>query len=148
MNEMLAEIKTIENPFLDYLGVQTLNMENGRAVIMLDLRNEHMNSWQITHGGVIMTMLDVVMATAGRSLHADKKGLVTVEMKTSFLQPGGIRGGRLEARASAFHQSTTMCFCDAEVWNGEKLVAKAMGTYKYLRSLKSAAGLKKLGGSD
>jgi uncharacterized protein (TIGR00369 family) len=80
----------------------------------LDLTERHMNSWQITHGGVIMTMLDVVMAMAGRSLHEDLKGVVTVEMKASFLQPGGVAGGRIEARGKAFHQSTTMCFCEAK----------------------------------
>jgi acyl-coenzyme A thioesterase PaaI-like protein len=85
---------------------------------------------------------------AGRSLHEDLKGVVTVEMKTSFLQPGGVAGGRIEARGKAFHQSTTMCFCEGEVWNGDRLVAKAMGTFKYLRRLKSGENMKKLYGSD
>ncbi|MFZ6747998.1 PaaI family thioesterase [Undibacterium sp. Ren11W] len=136
------------NPFLDSLGVELLEMENGTARLGLDLKPQHMNSWQITHGGVIMTMLDVVMAMAGRSLSAELKGVVTIEMKTSFLQPGGIAGGRVEARGKAFHQSTTMCFCEGEVWNGDKLVAKSMGTFKYLRRLKSGENMKKLYGSD
>ena len=136
------------NPFLDALGVELLEMENGSAKLGLELQARHMNSWQITHGGVLMTMLDVVMAMAGRSLSAELKGVVTIEMKTSFLQPGGIVGGRIEARGKAFHQSTTMCFCEGEVWNGDKLVAKAMGTFKYLRRLKSGENMKKLYGSD
>ncbi|MBC3830529.1 PaaI family thioesterase [Undibacterium amnicola] len=143
-----SAISKIENPFLDYLGIVSGEMREGKASLYLDLHHHHMNSWQITHGGVLMTLLDVVMAMAGRSLHDDQKGVVTVEMKTTFLQPGGIEGGRLEARSVAFHQSTTMCFCDGEIWSGDKLVAKAMGTYKYLRSLKSKAGLVKMGGSD
>lgn len=136
------------NPFLHDLGVEFLEMEDGHARLSLDLTERHMNSWQITHGGVIMTMLDVVMAMAGRSLHEDLKGVVTVEMKTSFLQPGGVAGGRIEACGKAFHQSTTMCFCEGEVWNGDRLVAKAMGTFKYLRRLKSGENMKKLYGSD
>lgn len=136
------------NPFLAGLGVKHIEMADGRARLTLDLHERHMNSWQIAHGGVIMTLLDVVMAHAGRSLTADLKGVVTVEMKTSFLQPGGIAGGRLEARGQAFHQSTTMCFCEGEVWNGDKLVAKAMGTFKYLRRLKSGDNMKKFCGSD
>ena len=136
------------NPFLHDLGVEFLEMEDGHARLSLDLTERHMNSWQITHGGVIMTMLDVVMAMAGRSLHEDLKGVVTVEMKTSFLQPGGVAGGSIEARGKAFHQSTTMCFCEGEVWNGDRLVAKAMGTFKYLRRLKSGENMKKLYGSD
>ncbi len=136
------------NPFLHDLGVEFLQMKDGRATLALDLTERHMNSWQITHGGVLMTMLDVVMAMAGRSLSAELKGVVTVEMKTSFLQPGGIVGGRIEARGKAFHQSTTMCFCEGEIWSGERLVAKSMGTFKYLRRLKSGENMKKLCGSD
>jgi uncharacterized protein (TIGR00369 family) len=136
------------NPFLHDLGVEFLEMKDGHATLALDLTERHMNSWQITHGGVLMTMLDVVMAMAGRSLSAELKGVVTVEMKTSFLQPGGIVGGRIEARGKAFHQSTTMCFCEGEIWSGERLVAKSMGTFKYLRRLKSGENMKKLCGSD
>lgn len=144
----IAQPTPVLNPFLHDLGVEFLEMENGQARLALDLTGRHMNSWQIAHGGVIMTMLDVVMAMAGRSMNSDLKGVVTVEMKTTFLQPGGVPGGRMEARGKAFHQSTTMCFCEGEVWNGDKLIAKAMGTFKYLRRLKSGENMKKLYGSD
>ncbi|MFZ6642101.1 PaaI family thioesterase [Undibacterium sp. TC4M20W] len=144
----IAQPTPVLNPFLHDLGVEFLEMENGHARLALDLSERHMNSWQIAHGGVIMTMLDVVMAMAGRSMNSDLKGVVTVEMKTTFLQPGGVPGGRMEARGKAFHQSTTMCFCEGEVWNGDKLIAKAMGTFKYLRRLKSGENMKKLYGSD
>ena len=144
----IAQPTPVLNPFLHDLGVEFLEMENGQARLALDLTGRHMNSWQIAHGGVIMTMLDVVMAMAGRSMSSDLKGVVTVEMKTTFLQPGGVPGGRMEARGKAFHQSTTMCFCEGEIWNGDKLIAKAMGTFKYLRRLKSGENMKKLYGSD
>jgi uncharacterized protein (TIGR00369 family) len=136
------------NPYLHDLGVEFLEMQDGRAKLALDLRETHMNSWQVAHGGVIMTLLDVVMAMAGRSLSDDLKGVVTVEMKTNFLQPGGVPGGRIEARGHAYHRSTTMCFCEGELWNEDKLIAKAMGTFKYLRRLKSGENMKKLCGSD
>ncbi|MBI3285929.1 MAG: PaaI family thioesterase [Burkholderiales bacterium] len=148
MTESITQANQALNPFLHELGVEFLEMENGQARLALDLSERHMNSWQITHGGVLMTMLDVVMAMAGRSLSAELKGVVTLEMKTTFLQPGGVPGGRIEARGKAFHQSTTMCFCEGEIWNGERLVAKAMGTFKYLRRLKSGENMKKLYGSD
>ncbi|KIF82546.1 PaaI family thioesterase [Noviherbaspirillum autotrophicum] len=125
----------VEIPFLHDLGVDFLGMSNGEAQIALDLQHRHMNSWQVTHGGVIMTLLDVVMSMAGRSLDPDARGGVTIEMKTSFLQPGGKPGGRIVAKGKALHRSTTMCFCEGEIWNGDKLVAKATGTFKYLKRL-------------
>jgi acyl-CoA thioesterase len=120
-------------PFLRDLGVEFIGAANGEAEIALDLTERHMNSWQVAHGGVVMTLLDVVMAMAGRSLDPDARGGVTIEMKTSFVQPGGHVGGRVVAKGKAFHRSTTLCFCEGEAWNGDKLVAKAMGTFKYLK---------------
>ncbi len=131
----------VEIPFLNQLGVEFLGMADGRAQIALGLKPEHMNSWQVTHGGVVMTLLDVVMSLAGRSLDPDSRAGVTVEMKTSFLQPAGRPGNRIVATGHAFHRSTTMCFCEAELHDGDKLVAKAMGTFKYLKRLDVAAKL-------
>ncbi len=128
-------------PFPEHLGVEFVSMEGGRAEIALTLEPRHMNSWQVTHGGITMTLLDVVMALAGRSLDPDARAAVTVEMKTSFLQPGGKPGSRLIATGQAFHRSTTMCFCEGEVRDGERLVAKAMGTFKYIRRLDIASKL-------
>jgi len=132
----------VEIPFLRDLGVEFLGMENGEAQIALDLLPRHMNSWEVTHGGVTMTLLDVAMSMAGRSLDPTARAGVTIEMKTSFLQPGGSAGERIVAKGKAYHRTTTMCFCEGEVWSGDKLVAKAMGTFKYLRRLDVA---KKLG---
>ena len=131
----------VEIPFLNHLGVEFLEMEKGRARIALNLQPEHMNSWHVTHGGVTMTLLDVVMSLAGRSLDPDSRAGVTVEMKTSFLQPAGKSGHRLIASGFAFHRSTTMCFCEGEVHDGDKLVAKAMGTFKYIKRLDVASKL-------
>ena len=125
----------VDNPFLEELGVEFLHMADGEAQVALELAPRHMNSWHVSHGGLTMTLLDVAMSLAGRSLYPDAKAAVTVDMNTSFVQPGGRPGGRLVARGKAFHRSTTMCFCEGEVWNGDKLVAKSMGTFKYLKRL-------------
>ena len=132
----------IDIPFLEDLGMELLEMGDGQARVALALKQRHMNTWRVAHGGVTMTMLDVAMALAGRSLDPNARGAVTVEMKTSFLQPAGKAGGRLVASGKAFHRSKTMCFCEGELWNGERLVAKAMGTFKFLKRLDVADKLK------
>jgi acyl-CoA thioesterase len=120
-------------PFVKDLGVEFLSAESGRAVLALDLAPRHLNSWAVAHGGVLMTLLDVAMAVAGRSLDPEAGAGVTVEMKTSFLQPANA-GTRLIATAHAFHRSSTMAFCDGEVRDTkERLIAKSMGTFKYLK---------------
>ena len=130
-----------EIPFLNDLGVDFLGMGNGCAQVALTLEKRHLNSWHVAHGGVVMTLLDVVMSMAGRSLDPEARGGVTVEMKTSFMQPGGVLGSRIVAKGKAIHRSTTMVFCEGELWNGEKLVAKASGTFKYLKRTDAARKL-------
>jgi acyl-CoA thioesterase len=120
-------------PFVKDLGIEFLAADAGRATIALQLTARHLNSWNVVHGGVVMTLLDVAMAVAGRSLDPEAGGGVTVEMKTSFLQPGHA-GTRLIASGHAFHRSKTMAFCDGEVRDEEgRLIAKSMGTFKYIR---------------
>jgi acyl-CoA thioesterase len=118
-------------PFIKDLGVEFISAENGRAAVALDLAPRHLNSRSVAHGGVIMTLLDVAMAIAGRSLDPAAGGGVTVEMKTSFVQPADV-GARLIATAHAFHRTSTMAFCDGEVRDAhDRLIAKSMGTFKY-----------------
>ncbi len=120
-------------PFIRDLGVEFVSAENGRAVLALDLAPRHLNSWSVAHGGVLMTLLDVTMAAAGRSLDAFAGGGVTVEMKTNFLQPANA-GTRIIASARAYHRSGSMAFCDGEVRDGqERLIATSMGIFKYRR---------------
>ena len=127
-------------PFIKELGVEFISAGDGRSVVALNLEPWHLNSWSVAHGGVLMSLLDVAMAVAGRSLNANAGGGVTVEMKTSFLQPAKA-GSRLIVSGYAFHRSTTMAFCEGEARDAnDRLIAKAMGTFKYLKSVGGSDG--------
>jgi uncharacterized protein (TIGR00369 family) len=92
-----------------------------------------MNTWDVAHGGVTMTLADVALAMAARSLAGDGVGVVTVEMKVNFMQPGR---GELRATARVLHRSTTMAYCEGEIRDSEgHFVGKALGTFKYMRRL-------------
>jgi acyl-CoA thioesterase len=117
-------------PFIQELGVEFISAANGRSVVALNLADWHMNSWAVAHGGVLLSLLDVTMAVAGWSLDPGAEGGITVEMKTSFLQPAK-SGSRLTASGHAFHSSRTLAFCEGEIRDGDdRLIAKAMGTFK------------------
>ncbi len=129
-------------PFLQELGIKVLESGGGAAQVELTLQACHLNGWHVAHGGVIMTMLDNVMSLAGRSMEPDIRGGVTIEMKTSFMQPGGKVGCHLIAKGKVAHASASIYFCEGELWNGDKLVAKATGTFKFLRRTDVAKKLK------
>ncbi|AKM28969.1 phenylacetic acid degradation protein [Pandoraea faecigallinarum] len=124
---------SIQSGFIDHLGIELLRAEDGESELRLALSAKHLNSWEVMHGGVTMALLDVALSTASRSVAPEGTGVVTIEMKTSFMQPGS---GEMRAFGRLLHRSTTMAYCEGEVrdTNG-KLVAKAMGTFKYLRRL-------------
>ncbi|MBB3196456.1 PaaI family thioesterase [Roseateles terrae] len=124
-------------PFVQQLGFELTRLEDGEAELSLSVRELHLNSWEVAHGGVLMTLLDVAMAHAARSIHRDQPdfgpGVVTVEMKTSFMRPGE---GQLRAVGRLLHRSTTMAFCEGSVLGEDgKLCAHATGTFKYLKAL-------------
>jgi uncharacterized protein (TIGR00369 family) len=134
MSEPAASLDAI--PFMRDLGAVLVRAEGGQAELRLDLADRHMNSWGVGHGGVVMALLDVAMARAGRSLEHDAPGTVTVEMKTSFFAPAR---GQLRAVGRVLHRSITMAYCEAELFSGDgTLAAKAMGTFKFLHRLDAA----------
>ena len=87
----------VEIPFVTHLGFELEKFENGESAIGFTPKPEHLNSFAVTHGGAVMTLLDVALATAARSVQTDM-GVVTIEMKTSFMQPAPGDGSRLTAK--------------------------------------------------
>ena len=76
----------VEIPFVHHLGFELVLFEGGQSRIDYEPKPEHLNSFDVTHGGACMTLLDVTMAVAARSVAKDM-GVVTIEMKTTFMQP-------------------------------------------------------------
>ena len=124
-------------PFVEELGLELWGFGDGHAELRVDLAEAHLNSWEVAHGGVLMTMLDVAMAHAARSIHSHLPdrgpGVATIEMKTSFMRPAE---GELRALGKLLHKTTTMAFTEGSVVDGEgRLCAHATATFKYLRAL-------------
>jgi uncharacterized protein (TIGR00369 family) len=118
-------------PFASYIGIRLRAHGDGQAVVEADLRPELMNSWDSAHGGVVMTLLDVAMAVAARSMDPKAAGAITVEMKTSFI---GTCQGLLVAHGRCIHLGRSVAFCEGEARDAAgKLVAKATGTFMVRR---------------
>ena len=122
----------VEIPFVTHLGFELLRFEDGQSEIGYEPRPEHFNSFNVTHGGACMTLLDVTMAAAARSV-AQEMGVVTIEMKTSFMQPAR---GKLSAKGRLVHRTATMAFTEATIYDSEgRACAQAIGTFKYVKRL-------------
>ena len=128
---------TVHIPFVEMLGFELISFNAGQAEIALELREELTNSRDMAHGGVSMTLLDVAMAHAARSPNQpgqpETHGVVTIEMKTTFMCPGV---GRLRGLGRLVHRTQSMAFCEGTILNESgSVVAQATGTFKYVRAL-------------
>jgi uncharacterized protein (TIGR00369 family) len=138
-------------PFVEQLGFELLRFEAGEAELAVTLRPELLNSWEVAHGGLTMTLLDVVMAHAARAPDvpggASRPGVVTIEMKTTFMRPGL---GRLLAEAEVLERTASMAFCCGAVFDEhDKLVAHGTGTFKYMKGLPAGGRrIQRAGASD
>jgi uncharacterized protein (TIGR00369 family) len=120
----------VEIPFVDHLGFQLLKMEGGQSELQYLPRPEHMNSFLVTHGGAVMTLLDVTLATAARSIDMET-GVVTIEMKTTFMQPCR---GLLTGKGRLMHRTQSMAFTEGTIYDAEgRACAHATGTFKYVK---------------
>ena len=120
-------------PFVDHLGMTLERFDGGEATLHLLPRPEHRNSHGVVHGGVVMTLLDVALATAARSVDPSM-GVVTIEMKTSFVRPAIAREGQpLVSHGKLLHRTRSMAFVEGSVFGADgQLCAHATGTFKYV----------------
>jgi len=120
-------------PFVEHLGFELQKFEGGEAEIAFTPRTEHENSFSVVHGGASMTLLDVVMAHAARSVEPTAMGCVTIEMKTSFMRAAK---GPLLAKGLLLHRTATLAFTEGRIFDASgKLCAHATGTFKFVLRL-------------
>ena len=118
-----------EIPFVTEMGFRLLRFEGGESELRYEPRPQHLNSFGVVHGGATMALLDVTLATAARSL-APAMGVVTIEMKTSFLQPAR---GPLVGRGHLLHRTGSMAFVEGTVLDAEgRVCSHATGTFRYV----------------
>ena len=119
-------------PFVEHLGFTLERFEGGESELHYTAQPEHLNSFFVAHGGACMTLMDVTMAAAARSVQSEM-GVVTIEMKTSFMQPAR---GKLVGKGRLMHRTATMAFTEATIYDEQgRICSHATGTFKYVKRL-------------
>jgi uncharacterized protein (TIGR00369 family) len=132
-------------PFVEAQGFVLEKFADGEAVITLVPRADQLNSFGVLHGGVVMTLLDVVMAHASRAgnvedLSSAVRGAVTIEMKTSFMAPSPAGPSKLSAVGKLLKRTATLAFTEGRVLDEQgNLCAHATGTFKLVRAVATTA---------
>jgi uncharacterized protein (TIGR00369 family) len=129
----------IRIPFTEHLGVRLVESNREHALVTLTKRPELLNSWGATHGGVIMTMLDLVMSWAVRGHYGVAGGVLTVDLSVGFMKAS--MGDKVTAEGRVLHGGKSTAFCEAEARDDKgALLAKAIGTFKLLSEREKKSG--------
>ena len=113
--------------FRDLVGLDVLRADDGSVTVGLDARDEHLNPFGTVHGGAIATLVDVAMGEAVATKDGEKGAPATIEMKVTYLDPG--KPGRLEAVANVRRRGKRITIVEAEVRQGDDVVALALATF-------------------
>lgn len=126
---------SVRIPFVQHLGLEVTEATPERAVVVLQDRPELLNSLGAMHGGVLMTMLDLVMSWAVRGHYGEVASVITVDMSIGFLKAGT---GDVTAEARVLHAGKSTAFCESEARDQHgALLAKAIGTFKLIPAKKN-----------
>lgn len=119
-----------DDGFRKWLGVEYTVMEDGHAVVHMNVRPEMQNLRNMCQGGVVASLIDVAMATAAAGGNYDTRlrPMATMELKVNYLS--GATGDRLEAVADVIKlgSRTAVVRCDVKTDTGE-ICATGLGTF-------------------
>lgn len=116
--------------FMHLIGADLTRIEAGRVEAALTLGQQHQQQRGFAHGGLVATLADLVAGFAAVTLVPEGVGVVTSDLKVSYLHPGV--GTSLRAIGWVLKAGRRLHFCEAEVWCDDVLIAKASATMAVL----------------
>lgn len=124
----MGEVREVTcSAFSRLLGCRPLRVEGGAAEVLLPLTSELRNRAGKLHGGAIFSLVDIAMGLACSSAHGFAQKSVTVECKINYMR--AIDDGEVLCHARVIHHGSRTLVLEAEVRQGEALVARAQGTF-------------------
>ncbi|TSE01064.1 PaaI family thioesterase [Skermania sp. ID1734] len=120
------------SPFVGILGIELVDMSDGRARLRLPYRDELTTVGQMVHGGVLSACIDIgIMAAAwaGPRLPEKLRG-VTVSMSIDYVAPA--QAEDVEIIATRLRQGRRLIHCSVELRGARtgELIAQGLGAYQ------------------
>ncbi|MHC8303676.1 PaaI family thioesterase [Pseudomonas sp. PB3P13] len=119
-----------ESAYFKLLGCRLHGLDTGVAQVALALAPELRNRGSKLHGGALFSLVDIAMGLACSSSHGFDQQSATIECKINYIR--AVSEGDVMCTARVIHPGRRTLVVEAEVMQGEKLVAKAQGTFAVL----------------
>jgi|TARA_B110001452_G_scaffold253369_1_gene244009 uncharacterized protein (TIGR00369 family) len=117
--------------FMKYLGgldlkkIDDLNYE-----FSTEIREIHLNTGEIAHGGYLSTIADTGMGTAAHQVAGDKR-CVTINLDIKFISVVQL-GEKLVGKVKILKKTKSLVFINCEIHNKKGVAVTASGIWKIL----------------
>ncbi|HNZ43688.1 MAG TPA: PaaI family thioesterase [Bacteroidales bacterium] len=110
--------------FARLLGIELLEVSEGKAISKMEIRDEHLNGVDIAQGGAIFTLADFTLAAA-----ANSHGTVAVVINANINFIKAASKGMLYAKASETSRTSRIATYVVDITNTDGvLIAEYHGT--------------------
>ena len=117
--------------FMKYLGGLNLNkIDNTNYEFSVEVKEIHLNTGKIAHGGFLSTIADTGMGTAAHQVAGDRR-CVTINLDVRFITAAKL-GDKLNGRVKILKKTKTLVFINCEISSSKDLVISASGIWKIL----------------
>jgi uncharacterized protein (TIGR00369 family) len=121
-------------PFNRLLGIRGEQLEPGRAVVTLPVREEFVGDPRrpALHGGVVSSLVDTAGGAAAWSALGPGESVSTVDLRVDFLEPARL-AGPLRAEARLLRKGNRVCHVRVSVTQDGVPVAEGSAVYNIHR---------------
>lgn len=126
------------SPYYKAMGMSLIDVEEGRALLRVEIMPAHLNADGIVHGGVLPAIADGAMGNALRTLHGSEAQVLTAEVHLHYLRP--VRGGSLLADGRVVQSGRRLSFAELEIREEESGKAVARGSGVFVIDRAASAG--------
>ena len=117
--------------FMKYLGGLNLNkIDSTNYEFSFEIKEIHLNTGKIAHGGFLSTIADTGMGTAAHQVAGDRR-CVTINLDLKFITAAKL-GEKLSGKVTILKKTKTLVFISCKISNNKDLVTSASGIWKIL----------------
>ena len=117
--------------FMKHLGGMELKqISETQYEFIVEVKEIHLNTGKIAHGGFLSTIADTGMGTAAHRVAGDRR-CVTINLDMKFISAGQL-GDKLKGDVKILKKTKTLVFIGCEISNDKEIVVSASGTWKIL----------------
>ena len=117
--------------FMKHLGgLELKKINETHYEFIVEVKEMHLNTGKIAHGGFLSTIADTGMGTAAHRIAGDRR-CVTINLDVKFISAGQL-GDKLKGRVEILKKTKTLVFINCKISSDKEIIVSASGTWKIL----------------